>query len=86
MTQNDAETPETMPSVPPLAMQLVIDGGQMTWDRFQDLDPGQILDLGVAPETIEIELQADGVPVGVVGLVAFGDRLGARIVSMNSDG
>ncbi|MEM7490561.1 MAG: FliM/FliN family flagellar motor switch protein [Pseudomonadota bacterium] len=86
MTQDDTGAPDTGATVPPLAVQLVLDGGPMTWDRFQDLDPGQVLDLGAAPEAVEAELLADGVLVGTVALVALGDRLGARIVSMNSDG
>ncbi|MEM8848931.1 MAG: FliM/FliN family flagellar motor switch protein [Pseudomonadota bacterium] len=78
-------TSKAEPTAPAITLQLVIGAGRVGWAQFQTLDVGHVLDLDKPPEAIAVALWADGSPVGTVELVSLGDRLGARIVSMDDD-
>ena len=78
-TTQEAPAPLIDSAQLPLRLSIELPGLELPLAQVAALSPGQILQLGIAPEQAQLTLRANGKPVARGQLVRLGDWLGVRI-------
>lgn len=78
-TTQEAPAPLIDSAQLPLRLSIELPGLELPLAQVAALSPGQILQLGIAPEQAQLTLRANGRPVARGQLVRLGDWLGLRI-------